>query len=77
MSESELDRLIVMCMPRRALRARMGLFLDGPMPSISELRSRFQLGRSAACYWHAQLATARRNFARATEPQNRAEQETA
>ncbi|HEV2540222.1 MAG TPA: hypothetical protein VGU03_10995 [Frateuria sp.] len=57
------DRVLSQRMPRQVLRARMGLFLAGPMPTIAELRRRFQLGLSAGCYWHALIARARREFA--------------
>lgn len=48
---------------RRKLRASIGMFLAGPMPTIAQLRKQFRFGRSAACRWHAMLAKARREYA--------------
>ena len=45
------------------LRARIGIHLNGKMPTCAELARKFHLKSSAAERWHALLAAARREFA--------------
>ena len=49
--------------PKAHQRARMGMHLSGPMPTIRDLQHEFGLRKSAACQWHRKLVKARREFA--------------
>lgn len=48
---------------KRALRARIGMHLVGPLPTIAQIQKAFKLkSSSAACKWHVELVRARRQF---------------
>jgi hypothetical protein len=56
------EAILRIAMPRQIQRASIGLHLAGPMPSIRDLQARHGLRKSAACWWHAKLVEARREF---------------
>ena len=45
------------------LRARAGLFLNGPMPTYHQIMRALGVSRYAAIRWHSLIARARREFA--------------
>lgn len=47
----------------RVTRAHLGVYLNGPLPTIPQLRKQFGLSRSAASMWHVKLKQARKEFA--------------
>ena len=48
---------------KRCRRAKMGLYLSGPLPSADELRWKFRITRGTAHNWRMEIKRARKEFA--------------